>query len=140
MISSKQLWIFGSLVFGLFGTVHLVYTFFTDKFLPRDEKLIEAMNRASPVLSQEISMWKAWIGFNASHSSGIIFLAVINCFLAVKYFTLIQKSHFFFLFNIITVAFYVFLARKYWFIPPLVGVSVTLACYTVAYIMVVLGR
>jgi hypothetical protein len=135
MQTSKYLWISGSVVFGLLGTVHLILTFFTNSFVPRDQKLIQVLERTPPKLSEEISMWKAWIGFNASHSSGIIFLSVINCFIAFKLFPAVHKSDFYFLFNIATVVFYVFLAAKYWFVPPLIGTCITLACYLVAYIL-----
>ncbi|ELR68372.1 hypothetical protein C900_00471 [Fulvivirga imtechensis AK7] len=140
MILAKYFWMLGSLVMGALGTAHMVYTFFTDKFLPRDEKLMEEMNKISPVLTKEISMWKAWIGFNASHSSGIMFLAIINCFLAMKYFPLLQKGHFYFIFNIITVGFYIFLAKKYWFAAPLIGVSIALVCYIVSYVLTIVSK
>jgi hypothetical protein len=140
MVWAKYLWFAGSVVMGLLGTIHMIYTFFTDKFLPRDEKLIGEMTKTSTVLSEQLSMWKAWIGFNGSHSSGVLFIAIINCFIAVKYFPLFQKSHFFFLFNIITIAFYVFLARKYWYVPPLIGVSIAFFCYTVSYILTLVNE
>jgi hypothetical protein len=137
---AKYLWISGSLVMGALGVVHMIYTFFTNQFFPRDKNLMEEMNNVSPLLSKEISMWKAWIGFNGSHSSGILFLAIINCFLAIEYFPLVQKSHFFFLFNIVTIAFYVFLASTYWFTIPLIGVSITLICYGLSYILVIINK
>ncbi|MBT1698880.1 hypothetical protein KK083_18445 [Fulvivirgaceae bacterium PWU4] len=140
MIAAKLLWITGSLIMGTLGTIHMIYTFFSDKFLPRDGKLAERMDKVSPVLSEQLTMWKAWIGFNGSHSSGIMFIAIINCFLAINYFPLLQKSHFYFLLNIVTLAFYVFLAGKYWFAKPLIGASITLACYVVAYVLVVVNR
>jgi len=75
---AKYLWIAGSALIGILGTVHLLYTFFTNKFLPRDEKLLDGMKAVSPVLTKDISMWNAWVGFNGSHSSGIMFIAVLN--------------------------------------------------------------
>lgn len=137
---AKFLWIAGSLIMGTLGTIHMIYTFFTDKFLPRDEKLAETMDKVSPVLSDQLTMWKAWIGFNGSHSSGIMFIAIVNCFLALNYFSVLQKSHFYFVLNIVTLAFYVFLAARYWFVKPLIGASITLACYVVAYVLVVVNR
>lgn len=137
---AKFLWIAGSALIGTLGTVHLLYTFFTNKFYPRDEKLLEGMKNVSPVLTKDISMWNAWVGFNGSHSSGIMFIAVLNIFLAVKFFPVLQKSHFYFIFNIITVGFYVFLAQKYWFSKPLIGACITLLCYCIAYILILLNK
>jgi hypothetical protein len=54
------------------------------------------MKSISPMLTRETTMWKAWIGFNASHSSGITFIGVINCIQGVKYFALFRSDNFFF--------------------------------------------
>lgn len=137
---AKYLWITGSAVIGILGAVHLLYTFFTNKFSPRDEKLLEEMKAASPVLTKDISMWNAWIGFNGSHSSGIIFIAAINIFMALKFFPMLHKSHGYFLFTIATLAFYVFLAARFWFSKPLIGVCVTLACYLAAYTIILINK
>ena len=60
----------GCSIFAGLGVIHAVYTFTTNKFDARDAGLNEAMKRISPVPTKEISMWKAWVGFNASHSLG----------------------------------------------------------------------
>lgn len=140
MTLARYLWIFGSIIVGTLGTIHLIYTFFTNRFLPVQKNVMEEMRNASPNLSTDLSMWKAWIGFNASHSAGLIFIAVVNCFLVLKHFSIVQKSHFYFLFNIVTIAFYVFLAKKYWFTPPLVGGSIALLSFTVAYILTIANK
>ena len=54
------------------GILHLVYTFFGPKLRPRDAELQSAMQAVSPVITTETTMWKAWVGFNASHSLGAI--------------------------------------------------------------------
>lgn len=85
-------------------------------------------------------MWNAWIGFNASHSMGGIFIGVLNLYLASRYFKTFQSDHFFFLFNILTIAFYVWLAKRYWFKTPLKGLAVTLICFVVSYILIVVDN
>ncbi|MES2655133.1 MAG: hypothetical protein V4620_06055 [Bacteroidota bacterium] len=136
MTIAKYLWELGSLIILLLGTIHLYYTFFSDKFLTRDKSLKPAMEKSSPVLTKETTMWKAWIGFNASHSSGAMFIGIINLYLACYYFTIFQSAYFFFIFNMITIAFYVWLAKKYWFKVPFIGVSITLICFIVSFILV----
>ena len=54
--------------------------FFYNKFDSRNEDLNASMNEHSLVLTKETTMWKAWIGFNASHSSGAIFIGIMNIF------------------------------------------------------------
>src|SRR5215471_9713883 len=52
-----------------FGSVHLAYTFFTDKLTPADGELETAMKHVAGRISSETTMWKAWVGFNVSHSN-----------------------------------------------------------------------
>lgn len=137
---AKYLWIFGSLIITVLGTIHLVYTFFTNKFSPRDEKLKNEMKMGSPRLTRETTMWKAWIGFNASHSSGAMFIGLINIYLAINYFTNFQSDNFFFIFNIMTIGFYVWLAKKYWFKIPLTGITISFICFIISYILTIINK
>lgn len=57
----------------LLGVAYWVLTFYSDKFQPRDQSLLLHLQRESPQLTRQTSMWRAWIGFNASHSLGAIF-------------------------------------------------------------------
>lgn len=132
---AKYLWELGSLIITVLGTLHLYYTFFSNKFLSRNEKVNTEMKSSFPILTKETTMWKAWIGFNASHSSGAIFIGIINFYLAVRYFTVLQGDHFFFLFNILTIGFYAWLGKKYWFKIPFRGILITLICFVVSYIL-----
>lgn len=137
---AKYLWETGSIIIAIFGSIHLYYTFFTNKFSSTNEKVVEEMKTSFPILTKETTMWKAWIGFNASHSSGIIFIGIFNFYIAVQYFTVLQSDHFFFLFNILTISFYIWLAKKYWFKRPLIGVLITLICYIVSYVSTMINR
>jgi hypothetical protein len=79
------LWKIGSaVIFGL-GGIHLFYTFFTDKFSSKNVKLVLEMKISNPILTKQTTIWKAWIGFNASHSSGAVFIGVLNFYLAFRY-------------------------------------------------------
>ena len=133
---AKYLWEIGSLILVFLGAIHLFYTFFSNKFSSINKNLISEMKSSSPILTKETTMWRAWIGFNASHSSGVIFIGILNFFLAIKYFTTFQSEHFFFIFNILTIAFYVWLAKKFWFRIPFIGISLTFICYVVSYCLI----
>jgi len=133
---AKYLWELGSMIFVVFGSIHLYYTFFSNKFSSRNEKVLGEMKSSFPILTKETTIWKAWIGFNASHSSGAIFIGVVNFYLVSRYFNDLQYDHFFFLFNILTVAFYAWLARKYWFKIPFIGIVTTLFCFIASYILI----
>jgi hypothetical protein len=133
---AKFLWETGSVVITILATVHLYYTFFTNKFSSRNEKMVEEMKTSFPILTKKTTMWKAWIGFNGSHSSGAMFIGIINFYLAVYYFPFLQSDHFFFVFTIITMCFYGWLVKKYWFNIPFTGIIISLTCFIASYILV----
>ena len=131
----RYLWIAGSLPFIILGTIHLLYTFFTNKFSSRNKTLNEEMKTSFPILTKEITMWKAWIGFNASHSSGAMYIGLINFILAFSYFEII-KNPIFLSVNILTVLFYLWLAKKYWFSTPLKGILISSCCFIASAIII----
>ena len=136
---AKYLWEIGSLTIFALGSIHLFYTFFTNKFKSRDEILISEMKKSNPILTKETTMWKAWIGFNASHASGAVFIGVINFYLAFRHFQLLMTDGFLTLFSIVTIIFYGWLAKTFWFRMPLLGISITLICYIASYILTLIN-
>lgn len=126
---AKYLIITGSLILLALGSIHLIYTFFTNKFSTREEKTADCMKNDFPLITRGTTIWKAWIGFNASHSVGAIFFGILNCYLAINYFHIIQHDFFFLLFDVLTVGFYLWLSQKYWFSIPLIGISLTFICF-----------
>ena len=134
---AKYIWEFGSLIFIVLGSMHLLYTFFTNKFSSKNEKVIIEMKSSSPILTKETTIWKAWIGFNASHSMGAMFIGVMNIYVAHNFFTVLQNDFFFFTFNILTIGFYLWLAKKYWFRIPFFGILLTLICFLTSFILTI---
>ncbi len=135
---AKYLWIVAALILLILGSIHLYYTFFTNKFSSKNTKLIKEMKASSLVLTNETTVWKAWIGFNASHSSGAMFMGIINIYLVFYDYTILENNYFLYLFNISTVGFYAWLAKKYWFKIPFFGISVTLLCYILSFCFMLL--
>ncbi len=125
----KILIVSGSSIFLLLGSLHLYYTFFSDKFLPRNPGLASEMNNTSPRLTRGTTMWKAWIGFNASHSSGAMYIGLINIVLVIVDPGILIQSFALPMINILTVAFYIFLGKKYWFRIPLAGMVIAGFCF-----------
>ena len=70
MLIARVFFLAGASIVGVLGALHLFYTFFSDKFLARDPAVVDAMKGTSPRISRGTTMWRAWIGFNASHSLG----------------------------------------------------------------------
>ena len=130
---AKYLWEFGSLVIFMLGSIHLFYTFFTNKFNLRNESLMSEMKKSNFILTKETTIWKAWIGFNASHASGALFIGIVNFYLASRHFQLLITDGFLPLFSIATIAFYAWLAKRFWFRIPFLGISIALVCYIASY-------
>ncbi|HET6995783.1 MAG TPA: hypothetical protein VFI06_12415 [Chitinophagaceae bacterium] len=131
----KILWLTGSAIFLILGTLHLYYTFFTTRLNPRNQTAIDEMKNSSLELTRQTTAWKAWIGFNASHSAGAIFLGLVNGLLAARYFYVIENS---FLLSFLTIAssvFYLWLAKKYWFAVPFYGLLIATCCFLAAPIV-----
>lgn len=136
---AKVLWLSGSAIFLLLGSLHLYYTFFTSKFEARNNTVTIEMKNTSPVLTDETSMWNAWIGFNASHSAGAIFIGLVNILLAAQYFPILQNSVSIIALNLATAIFYCWLAKKYWFRIPFKWILLATGCFATASIINYLG-
>jgi hypothetical protein len=74
-------------------------------------------------------MWRAWIGFNASHSMGAILFGLVFGFLALAHGQLLFRSPFLLVVGLAMLGGFVALGKLYWFSAPLIGVSISLACY-----------
>lgn len=133
---AQILLITGAAIFGILGTIHLLYTFFTHKFDPYDLSVKAAMQGTSPVLTRETTIWKAWIGFNASHSLGAMLFAAFYIPLALWHFTLIQQSSWFIWLPVVAGFSYLFLAKKYWFRIPFTGILIATICFINAAIFI----
>ena len=119
----------------LLGIAHLVFTFYGPKLQPRDAALTARMKEVSPVLTRQTTMWKAWIGFNASHSNGAIFFGLIYGYLALEHASFLFQSPFLLLVGLVMLAGYVFLARVYWFSIPFRGITLATGLYVVALVV-----
>ena len=129
------LWIAGSAIFLILGSLHLYYTFFSNKFLSRNEKVMEEMKSSHMILTRETTMWKAWIGFNASHSLGIMFIGAVNIILATEYFSIMKNSVTLMGLTILVAVIFMWLAKKYWFHIPFRGVVISLICFITSFIL-----
>ena len=119
----------------LLGLIHLLYTFSGPKLLPRDSELQARMKEVSPVITRQTTMWNGWIGFNASHSYGLILFGVVYGYLALVHSDFLFQSVFLTVLGLIMLSGYVFLARRYFFRTPLHGVLLALLLYGLALIV-----
>jgi hypothetical protein len=120
----------------LLGLLHLLYTFHGPKLLPRDADLQERMKVVSPVISRETTMWKAWVGFNASHSFGAVLFGLVYGYLALAHAPFLFGSIFLLSVGLVLLGGYAFLGARYWFSIPFRGIVLSLILYVLAVISV----
>ena len=119
------------------GCAHLALTYFTDSFSTPDVDLDTRMKAVSPNISQQLTVWKAWIGFNASHSIALIFFGLVYGYLVLRQPDLLRHSPFLACLGALFLAGYVVLAKAYWFSVPLAGVSLAAVLYVVGFAVAV---
>jgi hypothetical protein len=136
MITLSQKLMAGSaLIIFLLGALHLLYTFRGKKLYPRDTHLERQMDLVSPVISSQTTMWRAWIGFNASHSFGAILFGLVYGYLALAQPDVLFQSLYLILVGLSLLLGYIFLAKAYWFSIPLVGISLATGLYVAAFVV-----
>lgn len=116
------------------GLLHLLYTFHGPKLLPRDADLQGRMSAVSPVITRETTMWKAWVGFNASHSFGAILFGLVYGYLALFHPAFLFESAFLLVVGLVLLGGYTFLGVRYWFSVPFRGILASLILYASALI------
>lgn len=104
------------------GAIHLLYTFHGPLLRPRDRELQARMAAVSPIISRETTMWKTWIGFNASHSIALLLFGAMYGYLALAHADLLFGSVFLRAIGLAVLLGYVALAKLYFFRIPLLGV------------------
>lgn len=119
----------------LLGLVHLLYTFHGRKLHPRDDELEARMKEVTPVLTRQTTMWKSWVGFNASHSFGAILFGLVYGYLALLHSAFLLQSPFLLGLGLLLLAGYVFLGWRYWFSVPFRSIVVATICYVAALVL-----
>lgn len=128
-----------TLVLLALGVLHLIYTFSGPKLMPRDPALQARMNEVNLVITRQTTVWRAWIGFNASHSMGAILFGLVYGFLANAYPELLFNSPFLLIVGFVMLGGFAVLAKLYWFRIPFIGVVVSLISYVLSIVAWHLG-
>ncbi len=128
MLASKLIAISAVIVL-LFGSMHLLFTYNGTKMHPRDPAVTAAMQATSPIITSETTIWRAGIGFHATHSMGLMLFGLIYGYLALAQPTLLWQSGFLLALGLITLVAYVVLAKLYFFSIPFRGVTFATALY-----------
>jgi hypothetical protein len=117
------------------GTVHMVLTFLSPMFKPRPAELEPALRQAALVLTRRTTFWKAWIGFNGSHSLGAMLFGLVYGYLALFMPEVWRASSFLQLLGLATLLTYFVLGQLYWFNAPNRGITLALLCYALGMLL-----
>jgi hypothetical protein len=119
----------------LLGFLHLWYTLRGPNLHPRDPDLTAKMMAVSPVISGETTMWRAWVGFNLSHSFCLILFGTIYGYLALRHNALLFQSWFLLALGFTLLLGYAVLAKLYWFRAPFRGVVLAAVLYLLGIVV-----
>ena len=124
-------------IFLVLGAIHVLYTFRGPKLAPRDRDLVRSMQVVSPVISEETTMWKCWVGFNASHGFGAILFGSVYGYLALVHSAFLFGSVFLQVLGVVFLAGYAFLGKRYWFSVPFRGIVLATTLYILGLLFAV---
>lgn len=132
---SRTLMVLSAVIVLSLGTLHLFFTYSGPKLLPRDPSLQTRMSEVAPVITRQTTMWRAWIGFNVSHSLGLLLFGLLYGYLAVVEPDLLFRSWFLLLIGFAMLSSYMVLAWAYWFYNPLIGIAIASVLFAASAIV-----
>lgn len=111
------------------GAAHLLFTFRGPLLRPRDPALEAHMRRVSPGITAQTTMWRTWIGFNASHGLGLLLFGAVYGYLALFEPTVLFGSVFLRAAGSVLLLAYLVLAKAYFFNAPFRAVLAAVVCF-----------
>ena len=117
------------------GVFHLYYTFQGPLLTPSDPALQIRMTQIAPVISQQTTMWRLWLGFNASHSMGLILFSLVFGCLALSHSQVLFQSPFLLAVGLAMLTGMLALCKLYFFSGPFNSMSVALFCYVASIVL-----
>ena len=140
---SRYLYLAGALPFFVLGIAH---AFATPRapadvkgLSPSDPQLAEAMTRSGLRLTRRTDMWRAWVGFNLSHSLGALIFAAFVFVTGRSAPVFAAEAGIGVPFALVVAAAYLGLARRYWFRTPFIGCLLAVMLFFASWITRMMG-
>lgn len=134
---ARWAFLLGALPFLVLGLAHLKHTPLrvSDRkgLSPRDPALAEAMTKSSPMITSATDIWRAWVGFNISHSAGAIIFALFVLIIGRSAESFAGQAPLVVPLSVIIAAAYLWMARRYWFRIPVIGVATSLTAFIASW-------
>ena len=119
----------------LLGLEHLRYTFYGPQLHPRDPDLTARMMTVSPVITRETTIWRVWVGLNASLGLGLILFGALYGYLAVCQSALLFRSFFLLTLGFTVLLGYAVVAKFYFFTGPFHGIVLATVLYLLGIVI-----
>lgn len=107
---------------------------------PRDPQLGEAMAKTALVLTRRTDMWKAWVGFNLSHSLGVVLFGVFVVLVGRSELAFEMDGPVFLPLAVLVSTGYLALAARFWFRTPIIGCALSVFLFCLSWILRLLGH
>lgn len=139
-MAAQILIVAGSLPFLVLGSLHGLYTLLDTgkprRLIPGDIALMEAMQQTPVRMASTTTMWRAWVGFNLTHSLGLVFFGLIYLLLAMFDFEVLAARPLLVLLALPVAGAYFAMSVKYFFIIPTIGAGLGALCFALAAILI----
>ena len=134
---SRYLYLAAAAPFLILGTAHALATPLTKsqrKGLSfREPTLAEAMEGSSVLLTRRTNVWLAWVGFNLSHSLGVLILGAFVVAIGVSPARFARDAVVFQPLAVAAAAAYLLIGLKYWFRTPIAGCALSLSLFAASW-------
>jgi hypothetical protein len=140
---SRYLFLLGALPFLVLGVAHARATPLEPEeskgLSPRDAAFRRSMTEQTLLLTRSTNLWLTWVGFNLSHSLGVVLFGVVV--LLVGWSPAAFEAHwrFFVPLAIVVAGAYLAIGWRYWFRTPIIGLAVSTVCFLLAGILKILA-
>jgi len=136
---SRYLFLIGALPFIVFGLLHAAATPQTPAHAkglsPRDPAVRDAMAHDTILLTRRTTVWLAWVGFNLSHSLGLLLIGVVVVLIGRTSASFQAQAAVFLPLAVLVSATYLVLGVRYWFRTPIIGISLASVCFLVSWVL-----
>ena len=133
---SQLLVILAASIFLVLGMIHGLLTLKDLKrpraFTPRDPGLRTAMQNSGIALHPAINLWDAWMGFNLTHSLGIVMFAATYLYVGIVTPGTFAQSGVLQVCAISVSAIYWVISLRFFFSKPAIGSAVAMTCFVLA--------
>lgn len=136
--TARYLFLAGALPFLFLGTVHALATPLASSsrkgLTPRDSSLISAMQGSHVLLTRRVDMWRAWVGFNLSHSLGAVLFGSFVLAIGRSAESFAAQVAVCVPLATLFAATYLAIGIRYWFRAPITGIAISLACFVASWV------